>query len=42
MCLQTSAHSLAFTFGLLALYPAEQERLYDHITGILGDREAVS
>jgi len=29
--LQTTAHTLCFTFALLALYPDEQERLYQHI-----------
>ncbi|KAG9014366.1 hypothetical protein FRB94_012772 [Tulasnella sp. JGI-2019a] len=36
---ETSAHSLAFMFGLLALDPDEQERLYQHIKAVLGDRE---
>jgi hypothetical protein len=29
--LQTTAHTLCFSFALLALYPDEQERLYQHI-----------
>ena len=33
--LQTSAHTLCFTFALLALYPDEQERLYQHIKGVM-------
>jgi len=34
---ETTAHTLAFTFGLLALYPDEQENLYQHITSIAAD-----
>jgi hypothetical protein len=33
--LQTTAHTLCFTFALLALYPDEQERLYHHIKGVM-------
>jgi len=33
--LQTVAHTLCFTFALLALYPDEQERLYQHIKGVM-------
>jgi hypothetical protein len=33
--LQTTAHTLGFSFALLALYPDEQERLYQHIRGIM-------
>jgi cytochrome P450 len=33
--LQTTAHTLWFSFALLALYPDEQERLYQHIEGVL-------
>ena len=33
--LQTTAHTLCFSFALLALYPAEQERLYQHIKGVM-------
>ena len=33
--LQTTAHTLCFTFGLLALFPDEQERLYQHIKGVM-------
>ncbi|KAH9962276.1 cytochrome P450 [Lactifluus volemus] len=32
---ETSAHALCFAFALLALYPDEQERLYQHIKGVL-------
>ncbi|KAI9438742.1 cytochrome P450 [Lactarius indigo] len=32
---ETTAHTLCFTFALLALYPDEQERLYQHIKGIM-------
>ncbi|KAI0763128.1 cytochrome P450 [Irpex lacteus] len=34
---ETTAHTLAFTFILLALYPEEQDRLYKHCKSILGD-----
>ncbi|KAF9054616.1 cytochrome P450 [Panaeolus papilionaceus] len=34
---ETTAHTLAFTFGLLALYPDEQEKLYHHIKSVLRD-----
>ena len=33
--LQTTAHTLCFSFVLLALYPGEQERLYQHIKGVM-------
>jgi hypothetical protein len=33
--LQTAAHTLCFSFALLALYPGEQERLYQHIKGVM-------
>ena len=33
--LQTTAHTLCFSFALLALYPDEQERLYRHIKGVM-------
>ena len=33
--LQTAAHTLCFSFALLALYPNEQERLYQHINGVM-------
>jgi len=35
LSLQTTAHTLCFTFALLALYPDEQERLYQHIKGVM-------
>ncbi|KIO18583.1 hypothetical protein M407DRAFT_31774 [Tulasnella calospora MUT 4182] len=38
---ETTAHSLAFLFGLLALDQDEQEALYNHINSVLGDREPV-
>jgi cytochrome P450 len=34
---ETTAHSLCFTFALLALYPDEQERLYQQIKDIMAD-----
>jgi len=34
---QTTAHSLAFAFALLALYPDKQEELYQHIKRVLPD-----
>ena len=33
--LQTTANTLCFTFALLALFPDEQERLYQHIKGVM-------
>jgi hypothetical protein len=33
--LQTTAHTLCFSFALLALYPGEQECLYQHIKGVM-------
>jgi cytochrome P450 len=33
--LKTTAHTLCFSFALLALYPDEQERLYQHIKGVM-------
>jgi len=32
---ESTAHTLCFTFALLALYPDEQERLYQHIKGVI-------
>jgi cytochrome P450 len=32
---ETSAHTLAFAFVMLALYPAKQEKLYEHIKSVL-------
>lgn len=34
---KTTAHTLAFTFGLLALYPDEQEKLFQQIKEVLAD-----
>ncbi|KDQ08116.1 hypothetical protein BOTBODRAFT_180138 [Botryobasidium botryosum FD-172 SS1] len=31
---RTAAHSLAFSLGLLACYPEEQQKLYDHIKSV--------
>ncbi|KAG9013346.1 hypothetical protein FRB93_000869 [Tulasnella sp. JGI-2019a] len=36
---ETSGHTLAFMFALLALDLEEQQRLYDHIKSVLGDKE---
>jgi hypothetical protein len=33
--LQTTAHTLCFSFALLALYPGEQECLYQHIKVVM-------
>ncbi|KAJ3846377.1 cytochrome P450, partial [Lentinula lateritia] len=33
----TTAHTLCFTFALLALYPDQQEILYQHIKSVLAD-----
>ncbi|TFK27615.1 cytochrome P450 [Coprinopsis marcescibilis] len=35
---ETTAHTLAFTFALLSMYPDEQEALYKHITSVLEGR----
>jgi cytochrome P450 len=35
--MQTSAHTLAFAIALLALYPDEQEILFEHIRSVLSD-----
>jgi len=32
---ETTAHTLCFSFGLLALFPDEQERLYQSIKGVI-------
>jgi len=37
LLLQTTAHALGIAFGLLALYPDEQEKLYQHIISVLPD-----
>ncbi|KAE9395447.1 cytochrome P450 [Gymnopus androsaceus JB14] len=34
---ETTAHSLCFTFALLALYPEQQELLFQHIKSVLPD-----
>ncbi|KAH7923074.1 cytochrome P450 [Leucogyrophana mollusca] len=34
---ETTAHSLCFAFAMLALYPDEQEALYQHIQSVLPD-----
>jgi len=38
---ETTAHTLCFTFALLALYPDEQERLYQQIKGIMADIDGI-
>ncbi|KAG8977410.1 hypothetical protein FRC05_001808 [Tulasnella sp. 425] len=38
---ETTAHSLAFLWGLLALEEDKQEELYSHITAVLGDKQPV-
>ena len=38
---QTTAHTLCFTFALLALWPDEQERLYQQIKGIMADLDGM-
>ncbi|KAH8110025.1 614/534 cytochrome P450 [Phellopilus nigrolimitatus] len=35
---ETTAHTLCFTFGLLALYQDQQEILYQHIMSVLPDK----
>lgn len=37
LVMQTTAHTLCFAFALLALYPDEQEKLYEHTKSILRD-----
>ena len=39
--LQTTAHTLCFSFALLALYPDEQERLYEHIKGVMSSLNGI-
>ena len=39
--LQTTAHSICFTFALLALYPDEQERLYQYIKEVMSSLNRV-
>ena len=38
---QTTAHTLGFTFALLALYSDEQEILYEHIKEVLANKTPV-
>jgi cytochrome P450 len=33
--IQTTAHTLCFSFALLALYPDEQERMYEEIKSVM-------
>jgi cytochrome P450 len=41
MCIrQTTAHTLCFALALLALYPYEQEKLYQHIKSVIPNPEA--
>jgi len=35
---ETTAHSLAFAMGLLACYPDEQQKLYDHVKSVASDK----
>jgi len=37
LSIQTTAHTLCFTFAMLALYPEEQERLFEHIKSVIPD-----
>ncbi len=39
--LQTTAHTLCFTFALLALYPDEQEHLYQHVKGAMSSLDGM-
>jgi Cytochrome P450 len=41
---QTTAHTLCFSFALLALYPDEQDRLYQHVKSVMSslNRKPVS
>lgn len=36
---ETTAHTLAYVFLLLAVYQEEQDKLYQHIKDVVGDRE---
>ncbi|KAF8967870.1 cytochrome P450 [Flammula alnicola] len=36
---ETTAHTLCFTFAMLALYPEEQEKLFEHIKSVLPNGE---
>ncbi|KAF9048962.1 cytochrome P450 [Panaeolus papilionaceus] len=37
---ETTSHTLAFALGLLALYPDEQEKLYQHIKSVIPDGQS--
>ncbi|EKM76286.1 hypothetical protein AGABI1DRAFT_45036, partial [Agaricus bisporus var. burnettii JB137-S8] len=37
---ETTAHTLCYTFALLALHPDEQEKLYQHIKSVIQDPRA--
>jgi cytochrome P450 len=39
--LQTTAHTLCLSFALLALYPDEQERLYEQIKGVMSSLDGM-
>ncbi|EIN04147.1 cytochrome P450 [Punctularia strigosozonata HHB-11173 SS5] len=36
---ETTAHTLVVTLALLAVHPEEQERIYRHVSDVVGDRE---
>ena len=38
---QTTAHTLCFSFALLALYPDEQERLYQQIKDVMSSLDGM-
>ena len=37
--IETTAHTLCFAFALLALYPDEQEKMYEQIKTVLAGRD---
>jgi len=37
---ETTAHTLTYMYALLALYPDEQQKLYNHVQEVVGGREA--
>jgi cytochrome P450 len=39
---ETTAHTLCFTFALLALYPEEQEKLFEHIKSVIPDGQKLT
>ncbi|KAG8765843.1 hypothetical protein FRC12_007253 [Ceratobasidium sp. 428] len=39
---ETTAHALAFSLGLLAIYPDVQEEVYSHIKSVIGMREVIN